>query len=314
MTVYHSLPVLDSSSAAVALTLGMFDGVHRGHQAILARLREAAAALHGNALVLTYAQHPAQVVRPESSPLLICTLEERLRLFEQAGVAATVILPFDDAFSKMNAAAFIQTVLLDTLRAQAIVVGHDCRFGHQREGGAALLQSWAARAGFAFFDVPALRIHGDPVSSTAVRQAIQDGDLEKAALLLGRPWTISAGVLPGHHIGRTLGFPTANLDTSGIVLPAAGVYACRVALADTWYNGTMYVGTKPTFPGHTAEVRCEVYLIGFSGDLYDRRLTVRPLQRLRNDQRFATPEALRQQITLDVAAARQLLEKRHAAD
>jgi len=290
----------------VALTLGFFDGVHRGHQQLLACLRDVAAEMHGVSTVLTFDSHPFRVVCPDRLPPMIMTLTRRIELIRELGIETVIVQPFDEALCAIPARAFLHDILRRKLRADAIVFGYDTHFGRNREGNHELLRASAAQEGYRFVEVPPMTLDGKVVSSTAIRRALQQGEFARAATLLGRPWTIWSHVVEGCGVGRTLGFPTANLDVGYLVLPAPGIYASYVHLHGAMYRGVMYVGTRPTFSPEQ-KAGCEVYIMDFSGDLYDEWLHVEPVAFIRGDQCFPNAEALRAQIAHDVAHAAALL-------
>jgi riboflavin kinase/FMN adenylyltransferase len=292
----------------VALTLGFFDGVHRGHQALISELRAAAARIGGTSLLLTFDSHPFRVVCPDKLPPMITTLTERLQHLDHLGVEHVVIQSFDRMFAELSADYFIRELLVRKLRARAVVGGYDTRFGRDREGDHDMLRAYAAREGYEFDDVAPLEIEGEIVSSTAIRRAIQAGELDHAARLLGRPWTVWSHVVPGRGVGRHMGFPTANLEVGYLVMPRSGVYASYIHAQDRVYRGLMYVGTQPTFQHAARTTVCEVYLMDFAGDLYEEWLRVEPVTVLRGDTAFDSPDELRAQIAADVEKTHSILE------
>jgi riboflavin kinase/FMN adenylyltransferase len=285
----------------VALTIGNFDGVHRGHQAMLARLVEAAEDLSLPPAVLTFDPHPREHFAPASAPPRLSTLRSKLDLFRAYGVAVTFVARFDAKLASLSAEAFVTQVLEQGLQTRWLLVGEDFRFGRGRSGDLALL-----RAMNRSFSVEAMRtvaIDGDRASSTAVRKALAAGDLDLAAALLGRNYTLTGHVAHGRKLGRTIGFPTAN-----IVLrrkPAlCGIFAVRVhGLRDTPVPGVASVGIRPTVTSNGRPL-AEVYLLDFDAPIYGRRITIEFLHKLRDEARFADLAALTQQIACDVADAR----------
>lgn len=312
MNIVNGIANFTHGGRPLALTLGFFDGVHRGHQQLLARLLEVAREMRAESAVLTFDSHPYRVVRPDRLPPMIMTLTRRIELIRELGVETVIVQPFDEALSSIPARQFLHDILRKKLRADALVVGYDTRFGRNREGDHDLLRACAETEGYRLVEVPPLVIDGEVVSSTAIRRAIQQREFARAARLLGRPWTIWAHVVEGCGIGRTLGFPTANLDVGYLVLPAPGIYASYVHLRGAKYRGVMYVGTRPTF-STSQHVVCEVYIMDFSGDLYDEWLHVEPVTFLRDDQWFPNREALREQIARDVAQTAACLPYSHGA-
>lgn len=293
------------------VTIGAYDGVHVGHQALLARVRAMAAELGCASAVITFDRHPASVVRPESAPALLTDLDQRLELLAAAGVDHTVVVRFDEERSRESAEDFVTEVVVGCLRARAVVVGHDFHFGHRRRGNVILLQEMGRRLGF---DVLGVSLHrggpGDqPVSSTRVRQLIRAGRVEEAATLLGRPHEVRGVVARGDGRGRLqLGYPTANVDVPGdILIPGDGIYA-------GWYErpgadvhlAAISVGRRPTFHSDATASVVEAHLLDFDGDLYGEPAKVRFACWLHAEERFDTVEALIDQIARDVEATRRV--------
>lgn len=266
-------------------TLGVFDGVHRGHQAVLGRAD----------LALTFDPPPAEVLSGARVPL-ICTLERRLALMKAAGPGRVEVLRFDRALAETSAEAFVDR--LKGLGVRKLVLGYDSRFGKGRRGDAAL----ASAMGLEAETVAPVPVGGRPAASRRIREAIGAGDLEDAKACLGRDWAIEGKVVKGDGRGRSLGFPTANLETGPLILPKGGVYAGRSEVDGRRYPAAVNVGTRPTVDG--TRVVVEAHLLGFGGDLYGRTLSVDLLRRIRDERRFASVEALREQIGRDLEAAR----------
>lgn len=303
MKVINGIDSFCDPGAPVALTLGFFDGVHRGHQKLLHRLIEVAKEHHAIPLVLTFDSHPFRVVCPDRLPPMIMTLTERMKYMDACGVHICVVHPFDKEFAQMSAQDFCENILVKRLRARVIVGGYDTSFGRKREGNSALLRDYAPRFNYAFHEVSPYYLDDAIVSSTRVRMAIMQGNLDEAERCLSRPWYLWAHVIRGHGVGASLGYPTANLDAPYIVMPPHGVYAARVCVQDTWYCGLMYVGSRPTFTPNDSRTVCEVYVTNFSGNLYDTWVRVQPLQFLRGDMTFPSPDQLRDQIARDERTA-----------
>ncbi|MHC1763313.1 MAG: bifunctional riboflavin kinase/FAD synthetase [Verrucomicrobiia bacterium] len=303
MKVIRHAAELQAPDRKVCFAIGMFDGVHLGHQRVLQQTAEDAAHYDGISVAVTFDQHPTRVTAPERAPFLIYSLPQRLRMIGSLGIEQVLLVHFDRAFSEQSAEVFI-TDLASQFRIASVSVGSRFVFGHRRAGNVALLQKLGLRLGFLVHGVPPVRWeHGD-VSSTRIRQAIQEGDLGLAARLLGRPYSVAGQVVPGARLGGNLGFPTANLDLSGLALPPKGVYAGRAnANGETW-GAVANLGTRPTLNRPEREVQLEVHLLDFSGDLYGHELEFQFGRRLRGEQKFASLEVLREQIGKDVAAAR----------
>jgi riboflavin kinase / FMN adenylyltransferase len=290
----------DAGSSAVAL--GAFDGIHLGHRAILGTAVTQARQGGLRALVCTFDRHPMEVLQPDRAPLPITTLDERLELIAGTGIDTTVVIPFTPAVAGIEAKAFVQDVLIGTLKAREIVVGFNHRFGRGARGDAQLLETLAAPLGFRAHIVPALMVDALTVSSSEIRAALQRGDLPGAARLLGRPYSIRGAVVRGAGRGRTLGFPTANVKTERPLGLPVGVYVCRLATGAQPHQAVVNVGFRPTF-GET-ELAVEAHVLDFAGDLYDKQVTLTFIRRLREERKFPSVEALKEQIALDVAAAR----------
>lgn len=300
-------------SSGSAVTIGAYDGVHLGHRALLAELRSRAQEDGLATVVVTFDRHPATVVRPESAPMLLCDLDQKLELLEAAGVDRTVVIPFDEERSHEPAEAFVNEILIDGLDARLVVVGEDFHFGRDRLGTVALLEKIGSSAGFVV-DGMSLQTDpgtggspGEPISSTRVRRLVSQGRVEEAAVLLGRDHQIRGPVVSGDHRGGSeLGFPTANVDVpAGICIPATGIYAGWYERPDgTRWEAAVSVGGRPTFYGSDGALLVEAFLLDFSGDLYGEQARVSFDSRLRDQQAFESVDALIAQITRDVAAAR----------
>jgi len=302
MRIVQGLESYPSDAPASVVALGVFDGVHRAHRAILdaavARAREGGFV----GLACTFDPHPTEVLAPGRALAPITTLAERLELIAEAGLDAAVVLAFSHTLAALEPEAFVEEILLDRLRARAVVVGFNHRFGRGARGDARLLEALAGRLGFAAHVVPPLVVDGLPVSSTAVRTALQAGDVEAAGRLLGRPYTVTGPVVQGAARGRTLGFPTANVQPERPVLVPAGVYACRADAGGEPYRAVVNIGVRPTF--QVTIVTVEAHLLDFTSDLYGHRVMLHFRHRLRDEIRFPSVEALRAQIARDIETAR----------
>ncbi len=298
-----------------AVTIGAYDGVHLGHQALLAELRRRATAEGLSTVVVTFDRHPATVVRPASAPLLLCDLEQKLELLAAAGVDRTVVIHFDEERANESAEDFIRTVLVDGLRSRLVVVGEDFHFGHGRKGNVAMLREVGTEAGFEVDGVALEAAGGDgdpagPVSSTRIRRLVAEGRVAEAAGLLGRPHQVRGPVVHGDaRGGSTLGFPTANVDVpDGIALPALGIYAGWFTAEDGGRRpAAISVGRRPTFYAD-GRLLVEAHLLDFEGDLYGQEVRVSFVERLRDEERFDDIASLVAQIGRDVAATRAVLD------
>lgn len=285
-----------------AVALGAFDGIHLGHRAILGRAVTLARERGLEALACTFEPHPLEVLQPDRAPRPITTLADRLELIAETGIDTAVVVAFTRAIAALEPEAFVRDALAGTLRAREIVVGFNHRFGRGARGDARLLETLGPSLGFRTHVVAPLEVDGVPVSSSEIRAALGRGDLERAARLLGRPYALGGEVVHGAGRGRTLGFPTANVRMDLRLPLAPGVYACRARVGPAEYRAVVNAGVRPTF-GET-ELAVEAHLLDFSGDLYGQRIHLTFRRRLREERRFPSVEALREQIAADVAAAR----------
>lgn len=294
--------------SAPCVAVGNFDGVHLGHQALVKAVRERARHVAGLAVGLTFEPHPARVLRPEQAPARLLTFDQKARLLADAGLERLAVLPFDAALAALSPDEFAARVLRDTLGARVVGVGENFRFGAARAGGLADLRRLGGALGFELLALGPVMLAGQPVSSTRLREVLERGEVAEAAALAGRPYLVEGLVVRGDQRGRTLGFPTANIDPWNELLPGAGVYAARAGVAGgPACPAVVNVGRRPTFDGR--EVRLEVHLLDFEGDLYGAALRVEFLARLRAEMRFPSPQALVEQIGADVRLARRVLEQ-----
>jgi riboflavin kinase/FMN adenylyltransferase len=293
--------------AGSAVTIGNFDGVHLGHQALIAAAREEAEAAKGPAVAVTFDPPPHRVLHPDSGPPRppLTTLADRAELLQKAGANHVVILRTTPALLALSPDAFFEDIVVRQLGAKAVVEGHDFRFGRGRSGTNEALRSLCGKHGLSFTEVSPIHHKGEPVSSSRVRTAIVGGDVELAADLLVRPYRIAGTVVTGAKRGRTIGFPTANLADVPTVLPGNGVYAVRANVDGRMWPGAANVGPNPTFGEDARKV--EVHLIGFEGDLYGKPIAVEFIARLRETMPFAGVQALTEQLKLDIEHARRVL-------
>jgi riboflavin kinase/FMN adenylyltransferase len=308
----------DAAMPPIAVAIGNFDGVHRGHQALLEEARARARLRGGPSAVLTFTPHPARLFAPAKAPPLIMSLERRLELFAAAGIDVAIVEAFTPAFAAIEADEFVRRVLAQDLAAGDLVVGYDFSFGRGRAGNVARLAALGAELGLGVAVIPPVTIDGIPCSSTRVRELCAQGEVRGAAQLLSRPVEIEGRVVRGAARGRTLGFPTANVVPEGELVPRLGIYAARTRLLDGPGAGAVHktalsIGRNPTFNPGTLEgspLVVEAYLLDFDGDLYDRRVRLEILDRLRDEQRFESIDALIAQIHADVARVRALESRR----
>ena len=290
------------------MTIGNFDGVHLGHQALLAEARHRSRL----AVALTFMPHPARVLAPAKAPPLIMPLARRLELLAASGADAVVVQRFTPEFAAVEADDFVRQVLAGQLGAGDVVVGFDFSFGRGRAGNVQRLQALGAELGMGVAIIPPVSVDGLPCSSTRVRALVTAGDMRRAASLLGRPFELEGTVVRGAARGRTLGFPTANLAPETELAPRVGIYAARARVCDgpddaTAHVAAVSVGRNPTFEGPSAPVTIEAHLLDFTGDLYGRRLRLEMIDWLRDEQKFDSAEALIAQIGADVARVRALM-------
>jgi len=304
MQVYRGLEGLEGKFDSPVITLGNFDGVHRGHLEIFESLKDFATNRGADAVVFTFEPHPVKVLRPELGPSLITTLSEKLKLIKDAGIDAVILADFTKEFAAQHPASFVEEILCDKLDIQMAVVGHDFTFGRGKEGTIEFLSKKGAAAGFDVHVVDALKINGEIVSSTKIRRHITDGDVSLAALLLGRPYSVEGRVVRGDDRGKHLGFPTANIETYGELFPGNGVYAVNVELGGKTMPGAANVGTRPTFD--KKERTIEVHIIDFNGSIYGESLRLAFLDRIRGEIAFSSPETLSIQIQKDVELAKEI--------
>ena len=289
------------------LTVGTFDGVHLGHQAILDYLKERAARVDGCSVVVSFDPHPREVVTGEHVPLLT-TLDERADLLEMHGIDRFVVLPFTRDLSNLEPDEYVEQILIETVGLKEIVIGYDHRFGRNRAGDRSTLERLGAQHGFSVDVIPEQIVREVTVSSSEVRRQLEAGEVARAAELLGRPYVLSGTVVRGDQRGRTIGYPTANLRVVGErkLVPRLGVYAVWVEYRGARHGGMMNVGRRPTFESDGA-VSVEVHLFDFDADLYGQTLRVQFVQRLRDEQKFDGVEAIVAQLGEDEQAARGVL-------
>jgi len=299
MKIFHGPQKLENLVWPV-VTLGMFDGMHLGHQRIINETVTWARSRSGEAIVLTFSSHPRSVTggRP---PGFITSLQHRLKLMERMGVGIAVVFDFDRKFAETTAAEFVDKFFCDMIEARGIVIGFNNRFGKNREGGVEMLRQLSPQKGFEVREVSPVRVDGDIVSSTAVRAAIREGNLDRAAAMLGRPVSLMGSVVSGEGRGRTLGFPTANLDLHHESCPPAGVYASSVAVESRQYKALTSIGSQPTFHAPGSPVVIEVYLLDFCGSLYGMYLEVLLVKKIRDQMQFKSAHELIARMQQDVA-------------
>lgn len=287
------------------VSIGNFDGVHIGHQAILRRLMQEAHKRQGTAIVVTFYPHPLAVLRPKQGPPLICSLREKLLLFSSLGVQKILLQRFTSTFAQLSPEEFVRSYVSEALGAEKVIVGHNVSFGRNRTGTAETLHQLGSTYGFETEIVGPIKIDGQEVSSTLVRKLLSSGDVSSVSRFLGRRFAVSGRVVKGFQRGRTVGFPTANLLPREDLLLPNGVYAVMVDIGSQEVPGVANIGFNPTFGAERRTL--EAHLFDFSGDLYGKRLSVDFVERLRGEQKFSSVDKLVNQIQEDAARARTLL-------
>ncbi|MEQ8840904.1 MAG: bifunctional riboflavin kinase/FAD synthetase [Acidimicrobiales bacterium] len=308
MDILHDRRDTLPDAMAVASTMGVFDGVHVGHQAVFRQVRDVADRLGVASAVVTFDNHPAYVVRPESAPRLLTTLDQKLELIAAQGIDFTYVIHFDEERAATHPEVFVEQVFIDALHARAIVVGEDFHFGKGRSGNVEGLRDIGAHWNFEVHTLELIRHEADarePVSSTKIRRALAGGDVDRAAAMLGRPYTVRGVVEQGDQRGSGIGFPTANLPVPNVMAwPADAVYAgwCHRANGDR-HPCAINIGRRPTFYEHTEQSLLEAHLIGFDGELYGEQIDVSFVEFLRSERKFDGIDQLVAQLTTDVADA-----------
>jgi len=306
MRVIHKAAELKPSTRKVCAAIGMFDGVHLGHQQVIRRTIEDARQHEGIAVAITFDRHPNSVVAPNHNPRLIYSLPQKLRAIESIGVDATWLIRFDKAFSEISGVEFIRGLVRDFGQVHSLCVGSAFTFGHKRTGNVELLKRLGHESHFIVHGLASVSLDGKVVSSTRIREAIRAGDLDAASQMLGRSYALAGKVIRGDGLGRQLGFPTANLDVTNLVIPPNGVYTAHALVSGKQHRAVMNIGTRPTLRNPAPELQAEVHLLDFAGDVYDQEMEVAFVAKLRDEQRFPSREALQTQIRRDIAAAEEL--------
>lgn len=308
MIVHRGLDDISPLANAV-VTSGTFDGVHLGHQKILSRLTEVAQNSGGESVLITYWPHPRTVVSNDSQDLkLLTTLDEKIELIEQAGVNHLVVIPFTRSFSELTSEQYIRQILIEKIGTSKLVIGYDHRFGRDREGGFDYIQAHQNEYGFEVEEIPRQDVEEVGVSSSKIRAALQEGNIHTANLFLGRQYNLTGTVIKGQQLGRTIGYPTANLQVDDPIklVPANGVYAVDVIHAGQTYGGMLNIGFRPTVAGTYQTI--ETYIFDFDKDIYGEHMTLLFRDFLRPEQKFDGLPALVTQLKYDEEAARNILQ------
>jgi riboflavin kinase/FMN adenylyltransferase len=308
MKVVGSATDVKPGPRKVCLAIGVFDGVHLGHQQIIRQTIADARQHEAIALIVTFDKHPNTVVAPDRVPPLIYSQPQKFRAIESLGADALLVIRFDKPFSEQTGEQFIRSLASDLGKIQSICVGADFVFGHKRSGNVALLSNLGGELGFQVHGLAAVALDGETVSSTRIREAIRAGQLDAASQMLGRGYALAGAVVRGDQLGRKLGFRTANLDLEGMVLPPNGVYAVHVHVEEKLFRAVLNIGVRPTVARGEPQLRVEAHLLDFDGELYAQELEVTFVEKLRDEQKFRSLDALKDQIARDVATARRVFE------
>jgi len=306
MRLFHGTDNADIARPTV-MTLGVFDGLHLGHQLIMKTVVERARATGAVPTVITFEPHPRAVLHPESAPPLLQTFDQKIEALGVLGIEQTIVIHFDQAFSQIRAEDFLRDVIVDRLHAKEVYLGRGFAFGHNREGHIELLRSVSKQLGFFADEVPEVRLRERRVSSTRIRELLNQGRVNLARRMMGRPYGVEGRVVRGAERGVTLGFPTANLHPRNRVIPLNGVYVTATLLEGKWRRSVTNIGTRPTFEAE-AETSVETFVMNWSGDLYGDVVRVRFLHRLRDETKFSSMEELRSQIERDVIRAQKYFQ------
>jgi riboflavin kinase/FMN adenylyltransferase len=304
MKVIHAASELEPKGRKVCVAIGFFDGVHLGHQQIIRQTIADARQHEALALVVTFDRHPSTVVAPDRVPTLIYSLPQKLRVIGSLGNDATLLIHFDRPFSQQTGEAFIRGLARDLGHIQSLTVGSNFTFGHKRGGNVALLKTLGAELKFAVHGMASVSLDGKIVSSTRIRETIRVGDLDAAGQMLGRAYSLAGAVVRGDQLGQQLGFPTANLDVSGLLLPPTGVYTVHASIQGRKHRAVVNIGLRPTVKNPTPQLRVEAHLLDFTGDLYSQEMEITFLEKLREEKKFPSLDALKEQIARDIAEAR----------
>lgn len=309
MKIYHHISEFNKLDNAVA-AIGTFDGVHYGHQKIINRLSEIAASTGGETVIVTFFPHPRLIIDPENQDLkMINTIAEKAAMLEKLGVDHLIITPFTRDFSNLSAEEYIKDVLVGTIGIKHLIVGYDHRFGKDRKGGMAELIAYSGPLGYQVEEIPEQDINDVSVSSTKIRKALLTGDVALAAEFLGYPFSLYGRVIKGDKIGRTIGFPTANIfiEESYKLIPSDGIYAVTIGMNGDTYKGMAYIGQRPTINGMTRNI--EVNIFDFNQEIYGQYVTMYFMEFLRHDVKFTGLEALKEQLKEDKEATLAYFEK-----
>ena len=306
METLRSIPELSKLPGPIFLAIGVFDGVHRGHQTVISTSAEHAKAANGTPVVVTFDPHPEKILRPETAPHLLTATPHKIALIRDLGMAHLLVIPFDRNFAATEPEDFVRQLAQHSKPLREICVGHKWSFGKNRRGNLELLKKLGVQFDFNVVGIPPVTVNGEIVSSTTIRQAVESGDLKKAAKMLGREYTILGTVVRGDDLGKKIGFPTANLSAHNEQFPPNGVYFAEARLETAAYLGVVNLGYRPTVSSSKTERILEIHLFDFDRDIYGKDLEVRFIRYLRPERKFENVDALVRQIERDVQQAREL--------
>jgi riboflavin kinase/FMN adenylyltransferase len=304
MNVIRAATELNPGSRKVCVAIGVFDGVHLGHQQVIRQTISDAQQHEAISAVVTFDCHPNSVVAPERTPPLIYPLAKKLSVIESMGIATTLLIHFDKSFSQIPAEDFIHRLCDDFKNISSICVGSNFTFGHKRQGNVDLLKKLGNELKFTVHGLAAVSLDGERVSSTRIRDAIRNGNLDSASQMLGRAYSLTGKIIEGDKVGRQLGFPTANLDFAGLALPPSGVYAAHADFGGKTFRAAVNIGIRPTIKDAALQLHVEAHLLDFSGDLYGQEMELIFIEKIRDEKKFPSIDALKQQIAQDIEAAK----------
>ena len=302
----HSINQLSALPGPLFLAIGVFDGVHRGHQAVISTSASHAESADGTPVVVTFDPHPEKVLRPHAAPHLLTATQHKIALIRNLGVAHLLVIGFDRKFAATSPEDFVEQLVTHSKPLREICVGHEWSFGKNRVGNLDLLKKLGRQYDFNVVGVAPVKVNGTVVSSTAIRQAIENGDFPKAAEMLGREYTILGAVVRGDNLGKKIGFPTANLSAHSEQFPPNGVYLAEASIDGVLHHGVVNLGVRPTVTGGKSERVLEIHLLDFNREIYGQDVEVRFVQYLRPEKKFESVQALTRQIDADVRKAREL--------
>ena len=304
MLTLHSAEGFRSGGRKVSVAIGTFDGVHLGHQQVIRQAVSDARQHEGLSVVVTFDRHPNSIVAPDRVPPQIYSQPQKLRALASLGADATLVIPFTREFSALPAEDFIRALVAQLTPVQSVCVGSSFVFGRQRSGDVALLQRLGAELNFVVHGLAAVALDGEMVSSTRIRDSLRAGEINRVSQMLGREYALAGTVAHGDEMGRKLGFPTANIDVRGLLVPPNGVYAAHARVAGVQHRAAVNIGVRPTLASAVPELRVEAHVLDFTGDLYGQEMELTFVAKLRDEQKFSSLEELQSQIARDVTAAR----------